>query len=103
MARNAAEERERRTWRKDHRKRGSVADWASVDAQNFLRQLARVTARGMAIRCGYTRDGGAFAIGIYGDGDEAYTEIVGPSDDPAMLLAELADYYDKDSDATHKA
>jgi hypothetical protein len=41
---------------------------------------------------GYTRDGGAFAIGIL-DGDEKHTEYVRPSEDIDLYLRDLAEDY----------
>jgi len=74
------------------RKRGNQipADWASVDPVALRGAIASVTLSGGAIRFGYTRDGGAYAVGILGDGDP-YTEYLRPSDDVAGYLAELAD------------
>lgn len=94
MAKNANEVKFARPWRESRNRHKGGADYASLNAEALLKHLARCAARGMAIRFGYTRDGGAFAIGVYGDGSEAYTEIVGPSDDPVEILQSLADYYE---------
>lgn len=57
-----------------------AADWGEADA-GLLHQLIQViAAMGGAARFGYSRDGGAFSIGVYGDG-EPYTEYVGGSGD----------------------
>jgi len=74
------------------RQRGNQipADWESVDAIALRRVIASITLSGGAIRFGYTRDGGAYAIGILGDGDP-YTEYLRPSDDIDGYLADLAD------------
>jgi hypothetical protein len=45
------------------------ADWASIDPELLRSTIAAVARSGCAIRFGYSRDGGAFAIGIVGDGD----------------------------------
>lgn len=45
---------------------------------------------GGAIRFGKSRDGGALAIGVYGDGETAYTVYLGPNDDYLALLGEVA-------------
>ena len=55
----------------------TVADWAGVDRELLVTAIAAVTLGGGAIRFGYTRDGGAFAIGIY-DGDDKYTLFAKP-------------------------
>lgn len=72
--------------------RGSFepAQWADVDAGVLLRAVAAVAEYGGAIRFGYTRDGGAFAIGIYGDGPPR-TVYLRPSDDVVGWLERLAD------------
>jgi hypothetical protein len=55
------------------------ADWASADAGLMQEAIAKVTVRGGAIRFGYTSDGGAYSIGLYGDGDP-YTDYVRPKE-----------------------
>ena len=62
--------------------RGNVspADWGTVDAGLVLKAIETVAKLGGAIRFGYTRDGGSYAIGILGDGDP-YTEYIRPTDD----------------------
>jgi len=59
---------------------GQIADWASVDGELLRGVIATVAYQGGALRFGYTRDGGAYAIGILGDG-EPYTEYVKPNED----------------------
>lgn len=66
-----------------------VADWASVDAEKLKSTIATVALAGGALRLGYTADGGAYAIGIYGDGPEAYTEYVRPSENLDAFLADI--------------
>jgi hypothetical protein len=48
-----------------------------------------VALAGGALRLGYTADGGAYAIGVYGDGPEAYTEYIRPSENLDKVLSEL--------------
>jgi hypothetical protein len=43
---------------------------------------------GGALRLGYSRDGGAYAVGVYGDGDP-YTLYHPPEDDIDALLAKI--------------
>lgn len=52
----------------------AVADWGSADSGLLRAVIAAVTLRGGAIRFGYSRDGGAYSIGIYGDG-KPFTEF----------------------------
>jgi hypothetical protein len=68
---------------------GQAADWGHVDAEIIK---ACIVAAGMAngaIRFGYTGDGGAYALGIYGDGEKPYTEYVSPRDDIESVLRSL--------------
>lgn len=66
-----------------------AADWDRVDAEQLRSTLAMVALHGGALRLGYTRDGGAYSIGIYGDGPEAYTVYVRPNEDMEEFLKEL--------------
>lgn len=67
-----------------------VADWQGVNADGILRAIAVVAYRGGALRFGYTRDGGAYAVGIYLGGDH-FTEYIRPNEDIDGYLANLAD------------
>jgi hypothetical protein len=57
-----------------------VADWGGVNAELVLQAIATLAREGGAIRFGYTRDGGAYAIGLY-YGTERVTEYLRPSED----------------------
>lgn len=74
--------------RRQQRASGEIADWATADAALVLETIANVSSAGGAIRFGYTRDGGAYAIGIYGSG-EPFTEYVRPSEDINYYLQGL--------------
>jgi len=77
------------------REQTAAADWGKVDAEVLKRTIVAVCRAGGALRFGYTADGGAFALGIYGDGPEAYTEYLRPNEDVAETLHELAQtFYD---------
>lgn len=67
-----------------------IADWASVDAGLLQDAIVSATGMGGAIRFGYTRDGGAYAVGILGDG-EPYTLYCGSADDVVATLREIAE------------
>ena len=57
-----------------------VADWGTV-TPNLLVDLCQVVSGlGGAVRIGYTRDGGAYSVGIYLD-DDRETFYCRPSDD----------------------
>lgn len=68
-----------------------AADYKELDAGRVMRAIEIVTANGGAIRLGKTRDGGAFAIGVYGDSPEPYTDYLRPTDDVVRYLEELAE------------
>lgn len=83
-----------RAHRREKRGGGEVADWAACDAVKLVSAIKAVTQHGYAIRLGYTRDGGALAIGILGDG-EPFTEYVRPTEDIDLYLDGLASDYGK--------
>jgi len=105
-ARNGAISREsvkseQRATRRRNRGGGEIADWSSVAPTAVVRAIAAVTREGGAIRLGYTRDKGAYAIGIIGDG-EPYSEYVRPSEDVELYLNSLAeDFEDGSGQSTH--
>jgi len=72
---------------------GNVADWGSVDAGIIQRAIATVAKAGGALRFGYTRDGGAYALGVLGDGDP-YTEYLRPGDDVEQYLTVLTEQWE---------
>jgi len=67
---------------------GGTADWATVDSELIRDAIAAAAGVSGALRFGYSRDGGAYAIGVYGDG-EPYTEYFRPSDDISGVLREI--------------
>lgn len=92
MGKDANEERERKPSKRRRKSRGT-ADWAVADGAKVLRALCVVAATGGALRFGYTADGGAFAIGVYGDGDP-YTDYVKPAEDINQYLHDLAEEWE---------
>jgi len=52
--------------------------WSDVNSANLLELIDAALNVGGAIRLGKSRDGGALALGVYGDGDEPYT-VYSPS------------------------
>jgi len=80
--------------RRRNRGNGEAADWGSASPQKVMEAIQAVTKNGFAIRFGYTRDGGAYSIGIVGDGDP-FTEYVRPTEDIDLYLEGLTlDYQD---------
>lgn len=72
--------------------RGSAADWASANPDLLRRAVEIASVAGGAVRFGYTRDLGAYSIGIYGDGDP-YTVTRSPSEDIDITLQDIIDLF----------
>ena len=64
----------------ERRRTNESADWSRADASTLAAVVNVITKFGGAVRFGYSRDGGAFSIGVYGDGDP-YTEYLGSTED----------------------
>lgn len=73
--------------------RGSAADWASADADLLKRAIEVASAAGGAVRFGYTRDLGAYSVGIYGDGDP-YTVTRSPGENIDNTLQDIIDLFE---------
>lgn len=71
------------------------ADWASVNAETLRAVIAAVTSTGCAIRFGYSRDFGAYAMGIVGDGDP-YTVWAGNPEELDIKLEALEQAFSTD-------
>lgn len=65
-------------------------DWSKVDPILVTDTIATVAATGGALRFGYTRDGGAYSVGVYGDGTP-YTLYCSPHEDVRELLGSISD------------
>lgn len=65
------------------------ASWAGAPAELLWEVIRNITEQGGAVRFGLTRDGGAYAIGIYDNGEHE-TEYLKPSDDLRLYLVDLA-------------
>lgn len=72
--------------RQKNRGGDSVADWASPDAELLQTLIAGVTVHGGTITFGYTRDGGAYFVNFYVDG-ESIKEYIRPTEDIDAFLA----------------
>lgn len=66
---------------------------SDLDAETLYGVLHAILAKGGAIRFGRTRDGGAWAFGIYGDGTQPYTEYVRGGEDVNEYLQGLAAFF----------
>lgn len=70
----------------------ATADWRSVNAEKIRGCIAVAGDHGGAVRFGYTRDGGAYAVGVYGLG-EPYTAYMRPGDNVEDFLDDLVQAY----------
>lgn len=101
MAKDPIEERRRRGLRSRSNQLAQSADWMVATESTLKRAIEAASRVGGALRFGYSRDGGAFAIGIYGDG-EPYTEFVACTADIDEILLDIIALYEDiaDSQAT---
>lgn len=70
------------------------ADWANADPARVFRIVCSVAAAGGAVRLGYTRDGGAYSVGIY-LGDNSKTYYCNDKDGINETLDNLQEYFEK--------
>jgi len=89
--RRSARRDEVRAERERQRAVRAAVDIQSIDPAILLSAIEAAVAIDGAIRIGASRDGGAFAIGIYGDGDP-HTEYVGNDEDINEYLVSLREY-----------
>jgi len=76
----------------DTRKRGGIADWANADPALLLELVCKVGVEGGAVRYGYTRDGGAYSIGLY-LGDDSKTYYCNEADGINDQIRELIEHF----------
>jgi hypothetical protein len=62
-----------------------VADWESLNSTDVLKLIALVTGHGGSITFGYTRDGGAYYLSYFIDG-QAEKEYFRPTEDVDKLI-----------------
>jgi len=71
---------------------GGVADWANANADLLLQLVCKVGVEGGAVRYGYTRDGGAYSVGIY-LGSDSKTYYCNDAEGINEQLKELLEYF----------
>lgn len=71
---------------------GSVADWHNANAALVLQLVCDVAMEGGAVRYGYTREGGAYSIGLY-LGDDSKTYYCNDAEGINDQLQELIEYF----------
>jgi hypothetical protein len=64
-----------RRLQRESRRASAVCAWGGVDGEVLTTAVAAVAGSGGALRLGYTRDGSAYTVGIYGDG-APYTDYI---------------------------
>lgn len=72
------------------------ANWGIVDPNDIMGLVCALTKDGRAVRFGYSRDQGAYALGIYGDGDAPYTTYCGVGDDVDEWVRSIISSFDGD-------
>jgi len=65
-----------------------TVDWSAFDWNCFVAMAEGMVSVGGAVRVGATRDGGAWAFGVY-VGDDYATEYVRPAEDFEVALQEI--------------
>lgn len=78
--------------KRKRRQKDAVADWGNAEPGLLASVVATVTMGGGAMRFGYSRDGGAFSVGIYGDGDPFTEYLPGTEDVDEWLEGIRLDY-----------
>jgi len=76
----------------NQRSSNGVADWANANAENVLQLVCAVAMEGGAVRFGYTRDGGAYSIGLY-LGSDSKTYYCNDAEGINGQLEELIEYF----------
>jgi len=71
---------------------GGVADWANANEHLLFQLVCAVGVEGGAVRFGYTRDGGAYSIGIY-LGPDSQTYYCNEKEGIDGKLAELIEHF----------
>lgn len=75
------------------RKNVHVADWGGAEHALIVKLIEAVTQDNGAIRFGYSRDGGAYSLGIYGDG-KPFSEFLPGNQDVDDWIREIIDDYE---------
>lgn len=66
---------------------------SDLDLPTLYDALESILKAGGALRIGCTRDYGAWAFGVYGDGAQPYTEYVRASEDVNAYLKALGEFF----------
>lgn len=72
--------------------KAGILGWRSAMPEKILSLIDASTSRGGAVRFGFTRDGGAFACGLY-YGGQSDTKYCRPSEDINTFIEECIGYF----------
>lgn len=70
-------------------RKGKIASWMEADPDELVRTICAASEAGGALRFGTSRDGGAYAVGVYVD-DTRETLYLSPDRDVNEWLREIA-------------
>lgn len=87
MGKDSVEEKDRKPRRERRHQSSTVADWMKASPMVLQQAIVAAANTGGALRFGYSRDGGAYAVGVYGDGTP-YTDFISSAEDPDEYLQE---------------
>lgn len=85
----------------NRRASGGIADWEQANAEILRKAIATAASSGGALRFGYSRDGGAYSVGIYVNG-EMNTEWLKPDEDLDGFLSDIVEFYEDVKDEQAK-
>jgi len=84
----------RKTLPTNKRAGSGIADWANANPENVLQLVCAVAREGGAARLGYTRDGGAYSIGLY-LGKDSKTYYCNDAEGIDPYVRELKDQFEE--------
>ena len=71
-----------------------TADWRIIENVAIVELIQAASETGGAVRFGVTRDGGAYALGVYGDGPDPYTLYAGSAEEMGDHITHLTDVFE---------
>ena len=71
-----------------------TADWRIIENVAIVELIQAASETGGAVRFGVTRDGGAYALGVYGDGPDPYTLYAGTPEEMGEHITHLTDVFE---------
>lgn len=74
-----------RAERRANRGKSNPADWSSVEPVLLAELICAVSCQGAMLTFGYSRDMGAYMLGVYDNGERS-TEYCRPSEDVELFL-----------------